>query len=247
MLLIPAVDIRGGQTVRLEQGDFAREKVYDRGPVEAARRWMDGGATHLHIVDLDGARAGRPENLDVVSRIATFANEGGVQVQYGGGLRALKDIDAAIEAGVDRVVLGSVAFSTEGVLEDALKEHGSRVIVSIDARDGYVHTHGWGSTDRYPTEEAFKEMSGKGVRRFVFTSIGRDGTLAGPDLGEIERVSAAIEGTFTYAGGIGSLGHLAQLFDLGIGALEGVIVGKALYEERFTVAEGQAALEGGEE
>ncbi len=244
MDLYPAVDIRDGKAVRLEQGDFGREKVYDEDPVDAARRWIDAGADHLHMVDLDGAQQGRPVNLVKIGQVAQYAQEREVFVQVGGGLRTSTDIAWVSHTGVDRLLLGSAALLNTEVLESALASLGDKVAVSIDAKDGVVMVDGWNEQAERTTQAAFKEMCEKDVKRFVFTSIAHDGTMEGPDLAEIERVSNEIEGRFIYAGGIGSVEHLKSIAALEIENLDGVIVGKALYEDRFTVEQGRDALNG---
>ena len=244
MILYPAVDIRDGRAVRLEQGDFEREKIYDEDPVTAAKHWLQEGADHLHIVDLDGARRGRPLNLLKVSEVVRAAKEADAQVQVGGGLRTATDMALLLHTGTDRIILGSVAFSDADVVERALESHGEQVVVSIDADSGVVKVKGWEDSDELSVEDAFKMVGKLGVRNYIFTSIGRDGTMQGPDLDEIKKVGETVEGSFMYAGGIGSLEHLEEISSLAVTSLEGVVVGKALYERKFTVSQAQQALEG---
>lgn len=244
MDLYPAVDIKGGKVVRLEQGDFERVEEYDKDPVEAAIRWIDDGASHLHIVDLDGVKLGRPVSLVKITQIAQIAEDRGVFVQVGGGMRTSTDIAWVSHTGVDRVLLGSVALSDRGVLEGAVESLGDKVGVSIDARDGIVKVKGWEESDARPLEDAFKEMCESGVRHFVFTSIDEDGTMEGPNIEQIKRVAGVVRGSFIYAGGIGTVEDLEKINSLGIENLEGVIVGKALYERVFTVRHAQLAIEG---
>lgn len=239
MILYPAIDIRGGQTVRLVQGDYEREKVYDADPVDAALRWAKQGARRLHVVDLDGARQGKPANLETVRRIVETVD---VPVQLGGGLRSLPDVRAALAIGVQRVILGTAAVKDPPMLESVLEADAHRVLVSLDARDGRVVTSGWTETTEIVAEQAIERLQRHGVRNFVFTNVGLDGTLEGPDLGQVQRIAATVQGHFTCSGGIGSLDDLRALVGLRCVNLTGVIVGKALYEERFTVADGQAVL-----
>lgn len=241
MILYPAIDVRGGKAVRLAQGDFAREKVYDDDPRDAARRWVHAGARRLHVVDLDGARDGHPVNLDALRRIAADV---GVPVQFGGGLRSAEAIDEALSAGADRVILGTAALSDAELLDDVLAEHGERVVVSVDARAGKVATAGWTSQSELSAEAVIGQLQDRGVRGLVYSSIERDGTLQGPDLEEVRRIAGAVRGRFVYSGGIARLGDLRALAALRQTNLEGVIVGTALYEQRFTVTEAQAALDG---
>lgn len=242
MILYPAVDIRDGRAVRLRRGDFDAETVYSDDPLDAARRWVEGGARVLHVVDLDGARAGRPVALDALRRIAADA---GVPVQYGGGLRTAADVDAAVAAGAARVVLGTAAYRDVDVLDHAVAAHGDRLVVSVDARRGMVAAAGWTEQTDLPALDVIARLSDRGVRAFVYSSIERDGTLEGPDLEEVRRVAAAVRGRFVYSGGVGRLEDLAALAGLRQVNLAGVIVGSALYEGRFTLAEGIAALDAG--
>jgi phosphoribosylformimino-5-aminoimidazole carboxamide ribotide isomerase len=240
--LYPAIDILGGNAVRLVKGDFDAKKVYDEHPLSAARAFVEEGAKWLHIVDLDGAKGGEPVNLEHVSEIT---RELGVPTQLGGGLRSDFSIQRAFEAGVSRVILGTAIFSDPELPFRAMEEHGAEnVLISIDARDGFVATHGWLEKSELPAQEAIERWSeGKGgVKHFVFTNIDHDGMLSGPDVeSTAEAVKAARHGRVIHSGGIGELVHLELLQGLG---LDGVIVGKALYERRFTVAEALAVLDG---
>jgi phosphoribosylformimino-5-aminoimidazole carboxamide ribotide isomerase len=240
LTLYPAVDILDGRAVRLTQGDFERDTVYASDPVEAALGWVRNGAKALHVVDLEGARSGRPVAFGHLRAIAASA---GVPVQYGGGLRAVEHLRNAFSAGAARVVLGTAAFREEQLLEQALAEHGSRLAVAVDVRGGSVATAGWIETTGIPGTEAVLALRKKGVEQLVYTNVDRDGMLAGPDVEEVALVSDAVgEASFIYSGGIGSVDDLRLLAGLGLPNLEGVIVGKALYERRFTVGEATAAL-----
>ena len=241
MILLPAVDIRDGRAVRLAQGDFRRETVYADSPLAAARSWVDQGARALHVVDLDGARAGRPAGLDHLRRIAAEVE---VPVQWGGGLRSVAAVREAFAAGAERVVLGTAAYADERLLDATLEEFGERVRVAVDVRGGRVTVAGWAEGTDLTPEEAIRQLQARGVRELVYTSVDRDGMLEGPDLDEVRTVAQAVRGRFLYSGGIGSLGHLEALVGLGLANLAGVVSGKALYEGRFAVAEGQAALDG---
>ncbi len=239
MILLPAIDILSGQTVRLTRGSFDFKTVYDVDPLDAARRWMEEGARMLHVVDLDGARAGRPHNLDSISRIAASVD---IPVEVGGGLRSVDAVREAIRAGATRVVLGTAAYRDVDFLDEVVAEHGDRVTVSVDARDGSLATAGWTEQTEIPAESVIERLGARGVRRFVYSSIERDGMLSGPDLAGVRRIAAAVRGSFIYSGGVSSLEDLGALATLRQVNLAGVIVGKALYERRFTVAEGQRAL-----
>jgi phosphoribosylformimino-5-aminoimidazole carboxamide ribotide isomerase len=242
VILLPAVDIRDGRAVRLRQGDFERETVYWDDPLEAASTFVDAGARQLHVVDLDGARQGEPVNLDQLRRIA---GELRVPVQYGGGLRSLDSVRSAFAAGAERVVLGTAAYKDPELLEAALEIWEERILVGVDVRAGRVSVAGWTEVTDLQAEYVIERMQGRGVKGFVYTSVERDGTLEGPDLDEIGRVSDVVSDQFLYSGGIGSLDHLRTLRSLELANLSGVVTGKALYEGSFSVEEAQQALEDG--
>ena len=240
MLLYPAIDIRGGQAVRLLQGDYARETVYDADPAKAAARWAGEGAEFLHVVDLDGAKAGEPRNLDAVRRIAEL----GCPIQVGGGIRDADSVAAVLEAGAARVVIGTAALRDPRFLDVVLAAHGERVVVSVDAREGRVALQGWTEASEKGVVEAVAELSSRGVARFLCTAIEVDGTMEGPAVSELARIAAATEAQVIASGGVGSLADLEALGDAAKLApnLEGAIVGRALYERRFAVAEAIEAL-----
>jgi phosphoribosylformimino-5-aminoimidazole carboxamide ribotide isomerase len=240
MILLPAVDIRDGHAVRLEQGDFDRETVYADDPLEAARSFTDAGAQHIHVVDLDGAREGKPANLHHLERIV---DELDLDVQYGGGLRDLAAVGAALTAGAARVVVGTAAYSDPVFLEEAIAAWPGRVLVAVDVRRGEVAVSGWARQTGVAAGELIPWLERHGASRFVYTNVDRDGMLEGPDLDELRRISECVgEGRFLYSGGIGSIEHLEALRALELDNLEGVVSGKALYERRFGVAEAAEAL-----
>jgi phosphoribosylformimino-5-aminoimidazole carboxamide ribotide isomerase len=240
MILLPAVDIRDGKAVRLRQGRFDDETVYADDPVEAARSFVEAGARFLHIVDLDGARQGEPVNLHHVERIAWELE---VPIELGGGLRSIASIRRALAAGASRVVLGTAAFTDPDLLDEALRAFTSRILVGVDVRGGMVSVAGWTRETQMRGDDAIRRMQERGATRFVYTSVDRDGILEGPDLDEVRRVSEAVRGRFLYSGGIASLDDLRALRELRLVNLAGVISGKALYERRFEVADGQRALD----
>jgi phosphoribosylformimino-5-aminoimidazole carboxamide ribotide isomerase len=247
--LYPAIDILGGNAVRLVRGDFDAKEVYDQDPLSAARAFAQEGARFLHVVDLDGAKTGEPVNLE---HLRAIVDELGLPVQFGGGLRSDVAIQAAFEAGAARVILGTAIFTDPELPFRAMEEHGhDNVLISIDARGGFVATHGWQQATELPAREAIERWSeGKaGVKRFVYTNIDHDGMLDGPSRRDAEVVARAVgDGSVILSGGVGEIEHLralAQLRDeLQLDSLDGVIVGKALYERRFTVAEALTALAG---
>ena len=240
MILYPAIDILDGHAVRLLRGDYEQETVYDADPLDAARRWAEDGARFVHVVDLDGAREGRPVNLEHVRRIATALT---VPVQLGGGLRDARSVAAALEAGAARVVLGTAAVARPELVAALVEDHGDRIVASVDARGGRVSVAGWTEMTGAEPPSIVQDLSGRGVERFVFTPVEVDGTMQGPGIEELRAVSAATTAELIYSGGVGGLDDLAALRDLRLPNLDGVIVGRALYEGRFTVAEGQAALD----
>jgi phosphoribosylformimino-5-aminoimidazole carboxamide ribotide isomerase len=243
--LYPAIDILQGNAVRLVKGDFDAKKVYDEDPSSAARGWVQQGAQALHVVDLDGAKVGEPVNLAHLRKIAA---EAGVPVQYGGGLRTAQAVGEALTVGAARVILGTAAFTDPPMLDAVLTAHGpERILVGVDVRGGNVATHGWLETSDAPAHEAFAALRERGVSQFVFTNIDHDGMLDGANREEVLWVAQAVgDGSLIFSGGIGTLADLEALAalrsELELGALEGVIVGTALYEGRFTVAEAHAAL-----
>jgi phosphoribosylformimino-5-aminoimidazole carboxamide ribotide isomerase len=241
MILYPAIDILDGRAVRLVEGRFEDATTYHDDPLEAARSWVEAGARFLHVVDLDGARSCEPRSLDHLRRIVA---ETGVPVQYGGGLRTVDAVRDALGAGAQRAIVGTAAFRDVDFLDDIVTTHGSRIVVSVDVKDGMIATSGWTHTTELPAGEAIRRLTARGVRSFVYTDVSRDGRLTGPELDGVRRVAEAVRGKFLYSGGIGSLDHLRALARLRRVNLAGVIAGKALYEKKFTLAEGQAALDG---
>jgi phosphoribosylformimino-5-aminoimidazole carboxamide ribotide isomerase len=240
MILYPAIDILDGKAVRLVKGDFAEQTIYRDSPLAAARDWVTAGARFLHVVDLDGARTGSPKNLHHVEQIT---QELSVPVQVGGGLRSLPAVRDALRIGAERVILGTAAYTDIDFLDDVLGAYRERVIVSVDTRGGNISTSGWQETTQMPAESVIERLQNRGVRSFIYTNVDKDGMLEGPDLDEVHRIASVVRGRFLYSGGIGKLEDLVALNALRQVNLGGVIVGKALYERRFTVQEGQRALQ----
>ncbi len=242
MILYPAIDIRDGHAVRLVQGDYERETAFDADPLDAALRWVEQGAQALHVVDLDGARAGAPVNIEHVGRICDRA---GVPVQVGGGLREAGDVAAVLDAGAARAILGTAALSDPALVESLAADHGEAIVVSADARGGRVAVEGWQRAAELTSAELIADLAGRGVRTFVFTPVEVDGTLEGPQIDELRPVAEAASAAgadVIYSGGIGTLDHLRALAAAALPSVTGVIVGRALYDGRFTVAEGEEAL-----
>ncbi len=240
MDLYCAVDVRGGRCVRLRQGDYGAETVYDDDPVARAVEMAEAGAGWIHVVDLDGARSGRPDNASLVAEIAAAVD---VPVQAGGGVRTADTAEAWFAAGVARVVLGTAALRDPGLVRALAGSH--RIAVGLDARAGEVATDGWVKGSGKSVMDVARSFASDGVDAFVVTDISRDGTLDGPDLEGLASVLEAASAEVIASGGVGRLDDLRALAGLEGAAgrgLSGAIVGTALYERRFTVAEAAAAL-----
>lgn len=237
--VIPAIDIRGGQCVRLLQGDYARETVYGADPLEMALKWEQEGATRLHVVDLDGARDGLPANLTVIARIAATLK---IPVQMGGGLRSAEAIEAALEAGVQRCILGTAAARNPAWAEEMFAIFADAIILGLDARDGMVAVSGWQETSKLPAVEFARFMEEAGCMRLVFTDIARDGMLTGPNLPALAEIASAVKIPVIASGGVKTAEDVASLTT--ISNVEGVITGKALYEGTTTLTQMMAAVAG---
>ena len=237
MEVIPAIDLIDGMCVRLYQGDYSRKTVYDDDPAGVARRWESLGANRIHVVDLDGAKAGTPQNLDAIQRIAAAVS---VPIQMGGGLRTLDDARRVMDRGVRRVMLGTVAVRDPDIIHAACAELGSdSVMVAVDSRDGQVALSGWTSDTRIRATDLLSRMVEAGVRTFLCTDISRDGTLQGPDYQLMaEFVGTAGDGVIA-AGGIASVEHLRRLAEVGVG---GAVIGRALYTGDIDLAEALEAI-----
>ncbi len=242
MILYPAIDIRGGGAVRLLQGDYERETAYDADPADAARRWAGAGAEYLHVVDLDGAREGEPRNIEAIRRIVATVE---TPIQVGGGLRDDDSVERVLDAGAERVVIGTAALRDPAFLERMLGMHDGRVVVSVDSRGGRVALSGWTEQGDTGAVEAVADLTSRGVGRFLCTAIEVDGTMEGPAVGQLQAIVEATTSQVIASGGIGTIADLEALAAIDAPNLEGVIVGRALYEGRFSVAEARAALERG--
>jgi phosphoribosylformimino-5-aminoimidazole carboxamide ribotide isomerase len=227
VILYPAIDIRGGRCVRLVEGDFARETAYEDDPSVAARRWAEAGAEWLHIVDLDGAVAGAPVNQAAVAKIRAAV---AAPMQLGGGLRTLDDLETAFAAGVNRVILGTIALKNPELVSEAVARWGDAVAVALDARDGRLATEGWLGQSEDRAVEVARRLARVGVRHFIFTDISRDGTLAGPNIESLREVIAAVDAGVIASGGIASLDDIRASQEAGAA---GAIVGRALYDGRI--------------
>jgi len=239
MLIIPAVDIKGGRCVRLLQGRMDDETVYSDAPLEMALNWESGGAGWLHIVDLDGAIKGRGVNDDAVKDIVDNV---GMKTELGGGVRDMARIEALLGMGVTRVILGTVAAENPGLVDEAVKRFGpKKVIVGIDARDGIVATRGWTEKGWKPAFELGREMRDLGIERIIYTDISRDGMLTGPNVLETGRMAEETGLLITASGGVSSVEDIRSLKPIEESGVDSVIVGKALYEGKFTLREAIAS------
>jgi phosphoribosylformimino-5-aminoimidazole carboxamide ribotide isomerase len=240
MQIIPAIDLKGGRCVRLVEGREESAKVYDRDPIEAARGYEQAGAQLVHVVDLDGAFLGEAsENHKIIRRIADELN---VPVEVGGGVRSLADISGLIETvGVRYVIIGTLAVEQPETLAQAIKRFGDSIIVGIDARGSRVATRGWKEATDVDALELARRMADLGVHRIIFTDITRDGRLAGPNFEMTRQVARASGVRVTASGGVGSLDDITGLSRLARDGVDSVIVGKALYENRFSLEEAIAA------
>ena len=243
MILLPAIDIKDGRCVRLYQGDYDQMTVYADDPAEVARRWQAAGASWLHVVDLDGARDGRPVNDTLIERVCRETN---LKIEASGGLRTLEQIERMLALGVERVVLGTVVLTDRELLGQALQRWGARIVVGLDARGGLVAIKGWRETSNVEATTLARELSAAGVRRFVYTDIARDAAMRGPNLDALRTMLDVLKGSQAYliaSGGISSLEDLQRLMQFEI---EGAIIGKALYTGAIDLAEAVRMIEGRE-
>lgn len=242
-IVYPAVDIADGRCVRLLQGRFGTETVYSDDPVKVALGFSSAGARWLHIVDLDGAKTGVPANRELVLEVVKRAS---CPVQAGGGLRSLDDVEQVLAAGANRAVLGTIALEDPEELARACGRYGERIAVSLDARSGELASHGWTVGSGVPVDEAVKVFEDAGVSLFIYTDVSRDGTMAGPDLDGLERITTLTGVPVVASGGISTLEEISQVAAMRRRGVAGVVVGRALYEGKFTVREALLAAEGAE-
>ena len=236
MVVIPAIDIRGGKVVRLTRGELADETVYGSAPVEAARRWEGEGAERLHVVDLDAAISGKPQ-FDAIASVIEAVK---IPVEVGGGLRVLENAMRYRDRGADRVIFGTAAVAAPGVVQAAVERWPEAVAVALDAKRGKVAVAGWKEITTVDAAELAARVKGWGVRRIQYTDGVRDGTLVGPNLEGLLQVAQASTLRVTAAGGVATLEDIGRLRALETHGVDEVIVGKALYEQRFTLAQAKA-------
>jgi phosphoribosylformimino-5-aminoimidazole carboxamide ribotide isomerase len=230
MQVIPAIDLKNGKCVRLRQGEFTQVETYTEDPVKYALRWQQEGAARLHVVDLDGARIGapQPQNLDVLRQIVRRVS---IPVQLGGGIRSAEIVERMLRIGVDRVILGTSAAQNEELARGVLMQHGDRIIIGIDAKDGLVAISGWQERLNESAVAFARRIASAGAKRIIFTDIGRDGMLGGVNLAALQEILNAVAVPVIASGGVGTPDDIRALAALGktMPNLEGVIVGKALY------------------
>lgn len=231
MIIIPAIDISNGKCVRLTQGSFDDETVYSDNPVVVAQKWEAEGAKILHIVDLDGAKSGQPVNFQIIKEIIKKVN---IPVQIGGGVQSETDIIKMFSIGLDRIILGTMALENELLLKSLINKYSDKIVVSLDSKNGKLQKRGWLENTEMELVETAQKLEKLGVKRFIYTNVLKDGTLSQPDYEGIKIFINSISSPIIVAGGISSIADIKKLKIMGI---EGVIVGKALYEGKFKIKE----------
>ncbi len=234
--IIPAIDLRGGQVVRLTRGDFAQEKVYSNAPEEVAQKWQSDGAELIHVVDLDGALTGKRKNLGSLKNICAVTT---VPIQFGGGLRTIRAVEEVFATGVSRAVIGTKALDLK-LLKDLVKRFNERIVVGLDIRDSQIQISGWKKAVKIVKLDSFcKEIDNLGVKHVVFTDVSRDGTLLGPNTESLIDLFGATKINVIVSGGVAETSDLIAIAKLKekLPNIYGVIIGKALYEKRFTLPE----------
>ncbi len=239
MDVIPAIDLLEGRCVRLYQGDYQQSQVYNENPVEVARQWADEGATRLHLVDLDGAKQGKPVNLNTIEAIVRAI---AIPVQVGGGLRDRNSIAQLINLGVDRAIVGTVAVENPDLVQQLCQEFPGKIAVGIDARNGKVATRGWLETSEVLATDLAQQMAALGVAAIIYTDIHRDGTLQGPNREALRELANHINIPVIASGGVSSLSDVLGLLSLEPIGVTGVIIGKALYTEDVSLTEAVRAV-----
>lgn len=238
MLILPAIDLRGGNCVRLVKGDFKQETIYSEHPEEIALRLEGEGAEFLHVVDLDGALAGEPQNMDAIKRILQAVT---IPVEVGGGIRSMESIDRLLSIGVSRVILGSVAVHKEELVQEACSSYGNRIVVGIDAKKGIVATDGWEKSGGISAVELAKKLGAFGLETIIYTDISRDGTLSGVNVTETAHLARSSGVKVIASGGVKSISDIEKLKKRECDGIIGVIVGKSIYEGTLSLTEAIAA------
>ncbi|MEG0642196.1 MAG: 1-(5-phosphoribosyl)-5-[(5-phosphoribosylamino)methylideneamino]imidazole-4-carboxamide isomerase [Clostridium sp.] len=229
MIIFPAIDIRGGQCVRLMQGDFNRETVYGSSPADMAKKWEEDGAKYIHVVDLDGAKDGEGKNLSAIEGIVKAVS---IPVQLGGGIRTINYINKLIEVGVSRVILGTAVVEKEGFVEEAVLKYKDKIAVSLDAKNGYVATKGWTNVTDILALDIAKKLENIGVKTIIYTDISKDGMLIGPNFNETDYLNKSVNINIIASGGVSTVEDVKRLTDMNI---YGAIIGKALYDNKVSL------------
>jgi phosphoribosylformimino-5-aminoimidazole carboxamide ribotide isomerase len=237
MIVIPAIDLKNGQCVRLEQGLMEKDTVYSDDPAAMARHWQDEGGELLHLVDLDGAFAGVPKNRAAIQAIVAAVD---IPTELGGGIRDLETIEAYLELGIERVILGTVAKENPTLVAEACRRFPGRIVVGIDARDGMVAVRGWAELTAKKAIDLAKEMEDLGVTAIIYTDIARDGMMQGPNLAATAALARAISIPVIASGGVSSLDDIRRLLKIETAGLAGVITGKAIYNGSLNLREAVA-------
>jgi phosphoribosylformimino-5-aminoimidazole carboxamide ribotide isomerase len=241
MIILPAIDLKEGKCVRLEQGLMDRDTVYNENPGAQARIWQEQGGELLHIVDLDGAFAGVPKNRDAIKAIIDAID---IPSELGGGIRDMQTIAAYLELGIDRVILGTVAKENPALVEEACKKYPGRIVVGIDARDGLVAVRGWADVTEKQATEMAKEMEGFGVVAIIYTDIARDGMMQGPNIEATRALAESINIPVIASGGLSTLDDIRRLMAIESSGVTGVITGKAIYSGAIDLREAVALTKG---
>ena len=234
MIILPAIDLRDGKCVRLLKGNFAQETVYSTEPEEVALRWAREGAEFLHVVDLDGALAGKPQNTEAIKKILNSIQ---IPMEVGGGIRTLETIDATLELGVSRVILGSAAVQNQALVKNACQRYGNRIAVGIDAKDGIAAIDGWGVSGGISAIDLAKELSSYGLETIIYTDISRDGTLSGVNVEATAKLALESGVNVIASGGVRSLEDIHSLKAREADGVIGVIAGKSIYEATLSLPE----------
>jgi phosphoribosylformimino-5-aminoimidazole carboxamide ribotide isomerase len=247
MNIFPAIDLLNGQCVRLYQGDYNKSQVFDNRPDDVAKKWIEQGATHLHLVDLDGAKAGHPVNIEAITGIVAAVKQSTstVQIQVGGGLRTVESVRQLFEVGIDRAILGTVAVEQPELVAELCQLYPDRIVIGIDARDGLVATRGWLETSTVKATDLAAKMAALGAAAIIYTDIHRDGTLSGPNLDALRELASSLTIPTIASGGVSSLRDLLNLLGLAAIGVDGAIVGRAIYTGEVNLAEAIRAVGNG--
>ncbi len=231
MIIYPAIDIKQGKCVRLVQGDFKQVTVYSDNPINIAKKWEGLGAEYVHIVDLDGAVSGKLVNYKIIKKIASSIN---IPIQLGGGIRSMDNIEDLLGLGVNRLILGTAAMKNQSLVEEAIRKYKDKIVIGIDAKDGQVATEGWEEISEITAINLGKKVEAMGAQTIIYTDIGRDGMLIGPNISAMQEMATKVNVSIIASGGISKTKDIEDLKETPV---EGVIIGKALYTEDVNLKE----------